>query len=111
MDGTTLLIVLNKSKTLAPIVCDTLAVHSLPVNFKFGKTGFVFHLRGRGKRKVVFSFDPDNRRFISLVTQSVGNVSCFVYSDYKHVLILVHTHKKLLPEFCLPEWPRKRLAL
>ena len=33
----------------------------------------------------VFSLDADNRRCITLVTQSVGNVPCFVYSDYKHV--------------------------
>ena len=85
MDGKSHHIVLNKSKTLGPIVCDTLAVHSLPVNFNFGKTGFVFHMRGRGKRKIVFSLDADNRRCITLVTQSVGNVPCFVYSDYKHV--------------------------
>ena len=99
---------------MGPIVCDTLAVHSLPVNFNFGKTGFVFHLRGRGKRKVVFSFDADNHRCIPLATQSVGNVSCFVYSDYKHVGSVhpdsVHIHKKLLPGFCLLEWPRKRFA-
>ena len=85
MDGKSHPIVLNESKTLGPIVCDTLAVHSLPVNFNFGKTGFVFHMRGRGKRKNVFSLDADNRRCITLVTQSVGNVPCFVYSDYKHV--------------------------
>ena len=85
VDGKSPLIVLNKSKTLGPIVCDTLAIHSLPVNLNFGKTGFVFHMRGRGKKTVVFSLDADNHRCIPLVTQSVGNVSCFVYSDYRHV--------------------------
>lgn len=85
VDGTSPAIMFNKSKALAPIVCDTLAVHCLPVNLNFGKTGFVFQQRGKGKGKLDIKLDDSNRQSVSIVTRSIGVVSCFVYSDYKHV--------------------------
>ena len=85
VDGSTPAIMFNKSKALAPIVCDTLAVHCLPVNLNFGKTGLVFQQRGKGKGKLDIKLDDSNRQSISIVTLSLGTVSCFVYSDYKHV--------------------------
>ena len=74
----------NKIRDVCSIVIDTFSCHGLVVNFKYGKTGFLFQLRGPSAHTVLkdVSGSPPT---VPVSSKALGNVDVFVYPEYKHV--------------------------
>ena len=79
---------LNKAICICVIVIDICAIHALTINLLFGKTGFIFHLRGTDSQKVLDNnvyFSDDGQNFVLVKSAALVETQVFVYNDYPHV--------------------------
>jgi len=74
----------DKISQVCSTVIDVFSCHGLVLNFKIGKTGFLFQLRGSGASKITKSFEG-SPPCIDVPSLALGHTKVFVYSDYKHV--------------------------
>jgi len=74
----------EKCRSICSIVIDVFSCHGLLLNYLFGKTGFLFQLRGTNAVNVIKSFEGTPPH-IPVTSLALGTTDIFVYSDYKHV--------------------------
>jgi len=74
----------EKSRSICTIVIDVFSCHGLLLNYLYGKTGFMFQLRGTNALSIVKSFEG-TPPYIPVSSLALGSTNIFVYSDYKHV--------------------------
>ena len=78
----------NKATSICSIVIDIFAIRALTINFLFGRTGFIFHLRGTDSQKILDSnvhLPDDGRKYVLVKSAALVETQVFVYNDYPHV--------------------------
>ena len=63
---------------------DVFACHAFCLNFDFGKTGFLFQLRGSLAKSIMAAILQNGSKII-VHSKALGDTSVYVYNDYKHV--------------------------
>ena len=93
----------NKAIYICAIVIDTFAIHALTINFLFGKTGFIFHLRGTDSQKILDSnvhFSDDRWKYVLVKSAAlVEHKSLFIMITLMLAPLLV---TKLITRWRLP---------